>query len=258
MRDLRIGDVGLIRCVEENDRSGAPSVIYPSFELFPGGDRTSWVVRKAEINEIDALFRDFRNKIVFLRAREINKPLVGARVVRGPSMTGHHVGVDVNRVNRIDDSDTILMAKNIQNIAAIAFGTVGDKNLIVFDIQIPLAIVVFRDGVTKKLIPLFWPITAERVPARKFIDRPMHRVDHCRGERFRNIPDAAADQRLSQFRIFLAELTNSASDLRKKVAGFQFEIMLVNMGHGMNAVGNQLAWITEESRVAFAGRKVRI
>src|SRR4029077_2499836 len=56
---------------------------------------------------------------------------------------------------------------------------------------------------------------------------------------------------------FFAELTNSASDLRKKVAGFQFEIMLVDMGHGMIAVGNQLVSTTQKSRGAFAGRKVR-
>ena len=52
-------------------------------------------------------------------------------------MAGHDIGVNVDRVNGIDDRNPILMAENIQNIAAIAFGTVGDENLIILDFQMP-------------------------------------------------------------------------------------------------------------------------
>ena len=35
-------------------------------------------------------------------------------------------------------------------------------------------------------------------------------------------------------RIFFAELTNSARDFRKKVSGFEFQIVLVDLGHERN------------------------
>ncbi len=84
VRNRRIGDVGFIRCVVENNRSGAPSVVDPSFELLPVGDRTGWIVWKAEIDEIDALLRNLRNKAVRLGAGKINEPLVGAESSAGP------------------------------------------------------------------------------------------------------------------------------------------------------------------------------
>ncbi len=108
-------------------------------------------------------------------------------------MTGHDIGVDVNGVNRIDDRDSILMTENIQNITAIAFGAVGDKNLIVRDIHALFAVIVFRDCVTKKFVTLLRAVTAEGVPMRELIDRPMHRLDDRGGERFRDVPDAAPD-----------------------------------------------------------------
>ena len=78
-------------------------------------------------------------------------------------MSGHYIGVDVNGINRIDHRDSILMAENIQNIAAIAFGTVGDEDLIVRNIDAFFAVIVFRNGVAKKFVALFRAIAREKI-----------------------------------------------------------------------------------------------
>jgi hypothetical protein len=67
------------------------------------------------------LLRRLGHKIIFFRARQIENPFVAAvfRAVAG--VAGHHVCIDINRINRIGDRHLVLIAENIQDITAIAF-----------------------------------------------------------------------------------------------------------------------------------------
>ncbi|HTD14071.1 MAG TPA: hypothetical protein VK673_02775, partial [Chthoniobacterales bacterium] len=203
-------------------------------KLLPGRDRTGWIVWEAEINEIDGLLWDLRDKAVCLCAREINKALIGAKFVGWPGVAAHNVGVYIHGVNGIDDGDSILVAKNIQNITAIAFGTVRDKDLIVHDVHAAFTVIVLRDGVTEKFVPLLRAVAAKGFTMRELIDRPVHGLNDCGWKRLRNVPDSATHQGFPQVRMFVAERANSASDFWKEVAGFKFEIVIVKVSHGKN------------------------
>src|SRR5208337_4698869 len=128
----------------------------------------------------------------------------------------------------------ILMAENIQNITAIAFGAVGDKDLIVRDIHAVFAVIVFRDRVSEKFVTLLRAVAAEGFPMCELIDRPVHGLDDRDGKRLGDVPDAAPDQSLSQLRMFVGKRAYSAGDLRKKVSAFEFEIVIVNVRHRRN------------------------
>src|SRR4029077_20354597 len=134
----------------------------------PGCRRPRGIVRKTEINKIDLLARGFRDKTVVLGAREIDESLIRPGRVGRSGVAGHDIGVNVNRVNGIDHGNTILMTEDIENVAAIAFGSVGDENLIVLNIHAPLPVFVCGDDLTEKLVALLRTVAPERVPAREF------------------------------------------------------------------------------------------
>ena len=117
--------------------------------------------------------------------------------VRWSGVTGHYIGVDVNGVNRIDHRDSILIAENIQNVTAIAFGAVRDKDLIVRDIHAFFAVIVFRNRASEKFVTLLGAVAAERFPICELIDRPVHCLDCRDRKRLGDVPDAATDQSFS-------------------------------------------------------------
>ena len=85
------------------------------------------------------------NEIIFRSAWQINDPVVTAVFTRGAGVTGHDVRIHVNRINRIGDRDFVFVAENIKNISSIAFRSVGDKNLVIGDVDFAGAIIVLGD-----------------------------------------------------------------------------------------------------------------
>ena len=120
-------------------------VFDPARELRARRHRAGRIVRKTKINQIDMFLRWLGNEIVFRCARQIDDPFVAAVFPGRPRVAGHHVGVDVNRINRIGERDFVLVAENIEDVTAIAFRSVGDKNFVVGNLDLAIAIIVLRD-----------------------------------------------------------------------------------------------------------------
>jgi hypothetical protein len=121
MRNFRIGNVRLIRGIEEQKRIMFARVIYPVCELRAGCNGTSGIVWKAKIDEIDMLVRWLRHEIVFRRAGQIINALVAAILSCRARVAPHHVCVHVHRIHWIGDRDLILAAENVEDVTAIVF-----------------------------------------------------------------------------------------------------------------------------------------
>ena len=145
MRNFWIGNVSFVSGVEQNERIMLTRVINPAGKLLARRDRAGRVVGKTKINEIDMFLWRLGNEIVFGRAWQINDAFVTAVFSRRARVTGHHVGVDIDRINRIGDRDFVLVAENIEDVPAIAFRTVGNKNLVVSDVDLAIAVIVLRN-----------------------------------------------------------------------------------------------------------------
>src|SRR5213075_2212135 len=78
MRNFRIGNVRLIRGIEEQKRIVFMRIIDPACELRARCDGASRIVWKIKIDEIDMLLRWFGHEIVFRRAGQIINALVTA------------------------------------------------------------------------------------------------------------------------------------------------------------------------------------
>src|SRR4029453_10958543 len=129
------------------------------------------VIRKTKINQIDMFCRRLRNKSVLKGARQIKKTFVAAVWLRRSAMARHHIGIDIDRIDRIRDCDFVLIAKNIEDIAAIGFRSLRDKNLIIGDLDVAVAIILLSDYRAQKFVALLGTVATEGFALPHFIDR---------------------------------------------------------------------------------------
>ena len=72
----------------------------------------------AKVNQIDLLTGHFGHESVLRGARQIDHSDRPRRPAR--SVAGHHVCIHIDRVNGVHDGDAILVAENVEDIAAVA------------------------------------------------------------------------------------------------------------------------------------------
>ena len=147
-------------------------------------------------------------------------------------MTSHDVRIHIDRINRLHNPDAVIGAEDIKDVATIAFRAVRDKNLIIGNIHSPCPVVLTRDGLTQKFIPLFRPVTSEARALPELIHRLVHRLAHCGGERLCHVADPTSDQTRCAVRIRIRIGFDATIDFRKQVAGFEFKVVGIEKGHG--------------------------
>ena len=121
MRNFRIGNVRLVSGIEEQKRLVFARVRDPRRKLLAHGYGAGWIIRKTEINQIDVFLRRLGDKIIFRRAAQIKKPFVAAVFSRGAGIAGHHVRIDIGRIDRIGNRDFVLLPENVEDVTAITF-----------------------------------------------------------------------------------------------------------------------------------------
>src|SRR5689334_18776153 len=130
MRNRRVGNVRFVGRVVQNDGVVCPRVVDPSLQLLAGGDHAGRVVGVAEVDQVDVLTRQLGGKPVVGGGGNVNQPRVTPLVVGGPCAARHHVRVDVDRVDGVDDGDLIVVAEHFQNVPRVAFRAVRDEHLV--------------------------------------------------------------------------------------------------------------------------------
>ena len=225
MRNLRIADVGLIGGIEENDGIVCEGVFDPSRELGARGGGACGVVRVAEINEIHFFVRNLRHEAVLCIAWQIDQTAVEAVFIGIAGVSSHDIGIHIDGINWVHHGNAIVITKNIQDISAVAFGSIGNKNFVIRDLKTARAVVVFRDGVSQKLIPLLGPVSPEAAALAHFIDGLVHGLANGGRKGLGHIADAATDESGRAFGIGVGEGFDAAIDLGKKVTGFEFKVV---------------------------------
>ena len=146
MRNFRIGNVRLVRGIEDQKRIVLVRIINPVCELVARCDSTSWIVWETKIDEIDTLLWWLGHELVFRRAKQIRNPFVAAIVSYGAGVARHHVRVHVYRIDRIGHRDLVLAAENIEDVTAVVFRSVRNEDFVVSNVNFAVAIVALRDG----------------------------------------------------------------------------------------------------------------
>ena len=205
MRDIFLCDVGFVCGVENNHRSVCICIVHPFLQLCLGQCCTGRVVRRADINKIRLavsgdLLRlsgsgQIRRKAVLLGAGHVNHiaPAAGRSVIFTGS-SRHDIAVHIDRIDRIADSDHVVLFKNLLNVSGIRFCTVGDKNLIVCNVAAACTVIVLRDGCAKEVIAKIRCIAAEGCSACLLVHCLVQSLNHRRRKRLCDIADSHADQ----------------------------------------------------------------
>ena len=142
----------------------------------------------------------------------------------GDVFAGHDIGVHIDRIHGIRHQNGIVRIKHFRDIAGVALGAVGDKDLGRIHIH-TVALVVGTDGIAQKRITLLRAIAHKGFGAAHGIHAFMERGDHVGSQRSRNIADAQADDLL--FRMRCRIFIDTAGDFRKQVAVFDIQIIFV-------------------------------
>ncbi len=208
----------------------------PAFQLRAGRDRAGRVVWETEVDHVGVFVRRLGHEVVFRAAGEVDDAFVAAALVRQTGVAGHHVGIDVDRIDRIRDRDPVLVAEDIEDETAIALRAVGDENLVVRDLHPAVAIIDLRDFLAQEIAALLVAVAAEGFAHGKLVHRRLDRRHRGRRQRLGDVADAAADYALRRFRIPVAELAHPPRDLGEKVTGLELEVVFVEVSHVAKSV----------------------
>src|ERR1700730_1903123 len=184
-------------------------------------------------------------------AGQINQPRIRTGGIRLAGMAGHYVGIHVYRVDGIHHGDAVLMPENVENISAIAFRSVGNKDFVIRHLQAASAIIILGDRVPEKFVSLLWAVPAKGLPAAHFVDRLMHGLTNRGGKRFGDIADPASDDAFRGTGILRRVGVYSSRNFRKKIAGFEFKIMIVEECHALTTLraGRQIASLSPKAQM---------
>ena len=237
MRGRRVGDVGFVGGVEEDDRLVLQRVIHPGLKLCARRGRSSRVVRRAEVNDVRLHARRLGNETVCRRAREVNHAFIRAGFVGGTGVAGHDVRIDVNGIDRVADGEFVLVSEDVEDVAAITLRSVADEDLVVGHLDALVAEIVLCDGGAEEVVALLRTVAAERRAIGHLIDGGVHGRDDRARQRFRHVADAAADEALGGFGIRVTESFHAAADLREEVASFELQVIVIQVSHNQSSIG---------------------
>jgi len=229
VRDLRVGDEGLIGGVKEDHRVVGIGVIDPFLQLGLGGHGAGRVVGEAEIDDVHLLGRKRRDEAVGLVAGHVDDVLVVALVVGLAGAADHDVGVVVDRVDRVADGHHVVHAEDVQDIGAVALGAVGDEHLLGLQVNAQRLVGFLDDGVDQPVVALLRAVAGELVGGAQVVHGGVERLQHGRRQRTGHVADPQADDLGG--RVGLGKGAHAAADLGEQVTGFQFEVVVVNLCH---------------------------
>jgi hypothetical protein len=199
--------------------------------LGTGGDCARGIVGEAEINDVDFHEGDLRNKAVLGIALKVDDSIVGAILVGITRVTRHDIRVDINGIDGVHDGDAVVVTKNIEDGTAVALGTVRDKDLVIRDIEPPIAVVMRRDCRAQKLVPLLGAVAMEALTRSHLVDGGMHRLADGGGKRFGHVSDTATDHPGRSFGICFGEGLHPTCDFREEVTGLELEVVGIKSRH---------------------------
>lgn len=227
--DVAVLDEGFVSCIVENDGVVCLGVVDPSLELFAGGRSTCWVVRVAEVDDVYFFCWDGWDEVILRGARKIDEAFVTSTVVGIPSVADHDVGVDIDWVNGVGDGDGVAVAENVEDVACVALGTIGDEDVIGADVEASIAVLYHR--FSQECVALLWTVATEGVAVAEFVDGFVHCFADGEREWLGDVADATFDEVLCLVRVRLSVGRDAATDFWEKVASFELEKVIVDVCH---------------------------
>ena len=196
----------------------------PLLQLGGGVGCTGGVVGAAQIDDV-GIHRILRHgqEVIFGGGRHI---LDGA--------SGHDIVIHIDRVNRVGHQNGIVHGKQVQQVAQVALGAVGDEDFLQLEVDAPAGI-VFLDGLTQEIIALLGAVAAEGGLVTHLVHRLVQRGDDRLGQRQRHVADTQTDD--VRLRVSCLIGRHLVGDVTEQVAFGHLGKMLVQI-HGLIPSGS--------------------
>ncbi len=189
----------------------------------PGG-----VVGEAQVDQVDLGLGQVRDEPVVAGAVQVDDALV-APVDHGAGAAGHHVGVQVDRVDRVGDGDGDVGGEDLLDVAGVALGAVADEHLVGFDPRPPGLEILGRDFLPQELVALLGAVAAEGGGIRHLVHRLVKGPDAGRGQGSGHVADAELDDVRRGVGLLVGR--HAPGDLGEQVGGLELQVILVDSDH---------------------------
>ena len=194
VRHIALGNICFIGSIINDDCFFLVGIINPFLKFLFGQSRSGRVVWTTDIDNIRCLLWDLRYKVILCGTRHVDHLRPALLVFQVLTcFAGHGITVYINRINRVCDSDDVILCKNIYNVTGITFCSVADKHFIQCDVYATALVIVVNNGSAQKLISKIRRITMECLSLTHFIYRTVQRIDHCRCQWLSHITDTQTD-----------------------------------------------------------------
>ena len=190
--------------------------------MLAGGGGAGGVVGIAKVDQVHWFSGQLRHKGVLRCARQVDQSGIGALGVGGAGVPGHDVGIHVNRVDGVHDGHAVAMAQDVEDVAAVALGTVGNEHLVVGHLQATVAEIAPGDGLAQEIVTLLRAVAAKRFASRHIISGAVQGGDGRSRQGFGNVTDPESDEAVGGVRVGFAEGLDASADLREEVTGLEF------------------------------------
>ena len=201
VRDTLLADICLISRIVHDDGIVGQCIIDPFLQLGLRDHSACWVVRIAEIDDIDTFSRKRRHEVVAGIAWSIDDIVASS----------HSVAIDIDRIDRIGHAEAVVETKDVANVASVALCTIVDKHLIEFETDTTRLEVTLDDSLLQEVIAVFRTIATEGACRCHLIDSSMQGTDDGRTKWLSDIADTQTDD--IGFRIGSLEVGYSMSNL---------------------------------------------
>ena len=231
-------DEGLVGRIEQDQGPMGAGVVHPLLQLGLAGHGAGGVVGEAEVDQVHRFGGDLGGEAVIGRDRQVGEAAVAAGVIGFASAAGHHVAVYVHRIDRIGHGDAVALAQDVEDVAAVALGAVGDEDLLGRDGAAAGLEVVGGDGFAQPQIALFGPVAVEALAGAHGIDGGLHGGAAGLGQGLGDIADAEANDRC--LGVGLTKSLHPPGDFGEQVARFELEVVAVDLDH---QGGGAIRWV---------------
>ena len=102
----------------------------------------------------------------------------------------HHVGVDIDGINGVGDTNEVVPVQQFLEVARIALRTVVDEYFVDIEVDASRQEIVLEDGLAKEVVALLGTVAPESFSRRHFICSTVHCLDHGGSQRLGDIADA--------------------------------------------------------------------
>ena len=149
-RNLRIADISLIGGIVEDQRIVFQRVVHPLPQLLFRNHRSRWVVGVTQIDHVHvAVLGNAGRKAVLSRTGHIHH-VCPASVLEGAASAYHHVGVDIDGIDRVGHADEVIPVQQLLNVSCIRLRTVVDKHLVDVEMDATWQKIVLQDRLTQE------------------------------------------------------------------------------------------------------------